>query len=108
MLREQFADAQNDFESESAELSTLEARYEEISLHKLEVDRVLHTRREGVHVIDTDMEKLEREIALIRQQIDFLEKQTARSESERAELVSQAGQSEKQLKELKLKLNIIK
>lgn len=99
-LREQFTGAQDAFETASAELTTLEARYEELSLQKLEVDRVLHARREGVHVIDTDMEKIEREIALIGQQIDFSVKQTERSETDREALLSQASATEQQLLEI--------
>ena len=86
-LRGQFSEAQNHFESDSAELSTLEARFEELNLAKLEVDRALHTRRESVHQIDSEMEKIERQIALIRQQIDFSHTQEERAAEEHAQLL---------------------
>ena len=70
-LRGKFAEAQNEYEKDSAGMSQLEARHEELSLHKLEIDRVLHARREAVHEIDTEMERIEKQIALIRQQIAF-------------------------------------
>ncbi|HOE65427.1 MAG TPA: chromosome segregation protein SMC [Candidatus Hydrogenedentes bacterium] len=70
-LRETFAAAQDAYEGESARISEFEARREELNLSKLEMDRVLMARREGVHEIDSEMEKIERQIALLRQQIDF-------------------------------------
>lgn len=70
-LRTKFEAAQKKFEVDSTEMSQLEAKHEEVSLGKLEIDRVLHARREGVHEIDVEMEKIERQIALIKQQIEF-------------------------------------
>ena len=70
-LRDKFETAQKKFEQETAEMNQLEAKHEEVSLGKLEIDRVLHARREGVHEIDIEMEKIERQIGLIKQQIEF-------------------------------------
>ena len=74
-LREQFAVAQDEYEQLSARTSSLEARHEELDLAKLEIDRELVTRREKVHAIDTEMEKHESQIALLRQQIEFSQNQ---------------------------------
>lgn len=90
-LRREFATAQDVYEKESGEMSGLEARFEELSLNKLEADRVLHARREGVHDIDSGMEKIEREIALIRQQIEFSKEQGQRAAAEEQELKERAG-----------------
>lgn len=83
-LRDRLAAAQDQYAKSSAETATLEARHEELDLQKLEADRELVTRREAVHAIDTEMERLEREIALARQRIDFARAQqtTARTEAE--------------------------
>ncbi|MEX2016607.1 MAG: AAA family ATPase, partial [Candidatus Hydrogenedentales bacterium] len=89
-LRSKFADAQNEYEKDSAGMSQLEARHEELSLHKLEVDRVLHARRETVHEIDTEMERIEKQIALIRQQIEFSGEQQERAATERQMFEEQA------------------
>lgn len=84
-MREQFAEAQKEYEAFSTEISTLEARHEELDLAKLEVDRTLVARREGVHEIDTEMEKIERQVALLRQQIAFSQnQQTQAAEEEEA------------------------
>lgn len=89
-LRGKFAEAQNEYEKDSAGMSQLEARHEELSLHKLEVDRVLHARRETVHEIDTEMERIEKQIALIRQQIEFSGEQQERAATERQMFEEQA------------------
>ncbi|MEK7793550.1 MAG: chromosome segregation protein SMC, partial [Candidatus Hydrogenedentota bacterium] len=82
-LKERFKTAQDAFEKHSTDTSRLEARFEELNLNKLEIDRVLHARREGVHEIDSEMEKIERQIALIRQQIEFSGEQQKRAAAER-------------------------
>ncbi len=89
-LRGQFAGAQDRFEKLSAELSEQEAAYEALGLKKLETDRLLMTRREGMHEIETEMEKLERQMALLNQQIDFSKSQQAQAEQERAEFLQRA------------------
>ena len=83
-LKESFAKAQDVYEKASAAMSRIEARYEELGLAKLEVDRVLLARREGVHQIDTEMEKIENQIALLRQQIDFSKEQQEQLAREQA------------------------
>jgi chromosome segregation protein len=83
-LKQSFAKAQDRYEQASGEMSQIEARYEELGLAKLEVDRVLLARREGVHQIDTEMEKIENQIALLRQQIDFSKEQQEQATREQA------------------------
>ncbi len=74
-----FSNTQDVYEQQSARLTELEARREELNLNKLEVDRVLMARREGVHEIDSEMERIERQIALVRQQITFCQEQRQQS-----------------------------
>jgi chromosome segregation protein len=90
-LKERFAQAQDTYEKKSAEMSELEARHEVLSLSKLEADRNLHARRESVHEIDTEMEKIERHVALVRQQIEFSREQEQKAAIERTMLEQQAG-----------------
>ena len=70
-LKVRFASASDRFSKLSTETTKLEARYEELGLARLEVDRVLTARRESVHDIGSEMDKLERQLALLRQQIKF-------------------------------------
>lgn len=90
-LRSRFTEDQDLYEKKTTEVTQLEARHEEMSLGKLENDRVLHARREAVHDIDVEMEKIERQVSLIRQQIDFSIEQRARAVEERDVLSEQAG-----------------
>ena len=99
VLKEKFTVAQNTYEEKSAETSQLEARHEELSLAKLEADRVLHARREAVHEIDQEMEKIERHVALVRQQIAFSREQAQKAAEERQALENQAESLESQTAE---------
>ena len=90
ILRAQFAEASDTYENKTSEMSQLEARHEELSLSKLEVDRQLHARREAVHEIDTEMEKIEGRVALIRQQIEFSIEQGVKAAEEKTALSERA------------------
>ncbi|MBI4557802.1 MAG: chromosome segregation protein SMC [Candidatus Hydrogenedentes bacterium] len=96
-LQTAYAAGQNAFESANAEMSRLEARFEELGLEKLEVDRVLLARREAVHGLDTDMDRIERQIALLRQQIEFSQEQQQQC---RQELASFGERAERILKQI--------
>ena len=96
-MRERFAKAQDAFEESSTRVTALEARYEELGLAKLEVDRVLVARREGVHELDTEMEKLERQTALLKQQIEFSHDQQRQAEEERKGLGQRAAEIQEQM-----------
>jgi chromosome segregation protein len=89
-LRSQFAEAQDAYEKLSTEQTALEARNEELNLASLELQRVLLARREGVHDIDTGMEKIERQIALLRQQVEFAERQREQAAEERKGFLQRA------------------
>jgi chromosome segregation protein len=94
ILRTQFTEAETALETDSARLAELEGQYEEMSLKKLEIDRVLHARREGVHELNVELEKIDRQVALIKQQITFSREQRERAIQERDALVARITELE--------------
>ncbi|HNR31755.1 MAG TPA: chromosome segregation protein SMC, partial [Candidatus Hydrogenedentes bacterium] len=90
-LKEQYASAQNTYEAAAAELSGREAREEKLNLERIEVERALTARREGVHQIDSDMERIESDIALLRKEIDFSKQQQEQARTEHAEYTERAA-----------------
>jgi len=74
-LREQLGAAQEEYGKAMAEMADFEARNEELSLTRIEVERDLAARRETVQLLDAEMEKTERQIALLRQQTVFVTEQ---------------------------------
>ncbi len=95
-LKEQFAVAQNEYEKAMTETATFDARNEDLALKRITGERLLNERREGLHQIDAEMEKVERQIALLRQQIDFLKEQQQKALSERADFSDRATAMEQQ------------
>ncbi len=89
-FEQRFAQARDEYEAASTRITELDARFEELGLAKLEHDRVLLSRRESVHEVDSEMEKIEREIALTRQTITFSEEQERRAEAEGGEFAQRA------------------
>jgi chromosome segregation protein len=96
-MKARFAAASDRYEKVSTETSQLEARYEELGLQRLEVDRVLTARRETVHDIGTEMEKLERQLALLRQQIEFSKEQQQQALREHEQFTERARSLEGQM-----------
>ena len=90
VLKKEFLKAKDGYEKTTAETGRIEATHEELSLAKLEIDRVLHARREAFHEIETEMEKIERQVALIRQQIEFSTEQQERAVQEKERLEREA------------------
>ncbi|HNR33548.1 MAG TPA: AAA family ATPase, partial [Candidatus Hydrogenedentes bacterium] len=72
-LREQYAAAAETYARVMAENADAGTRNEELSLRMIEVERVMAARQESVQQLDAGMEKIERQIALLRQQIKFIE-----------------------------------
>ncbi|HOZ48006.1 MAG TPA: chromosome segregation protein SMC [Candidatus Hydrogenedentes bacterium] len=89
-LRKEFASAQDAFEKSSAQTDKLEARREELGLQRIDFERALAERREAVHGIDTEMEKVERVIALLRQQVEFSQEQQKVARQEHKALLNRA------------------
>ncbi|MDQ1256872.1 MAG: chromosome segregation protein, partial [Candidatus Hydrogenedentes bacterium] len=90
-LRKGFAKAQDAFEKASAQTSQLDARREELSLKRIEFERVLAARRESASEVDAEMEKIERSIALVRQQIEFSRNQQQQALDEHTEFLQRAA-----------------
>jgi chromosome segregation protein len=89
-LKELFEKAQEAYEQMSTETSKLEARDEELSLERIELERVLTARRDGVYQIDSEMERLESEIALLRKEIDFSKRRQEEALEERQNFLARA------------------
>jgi len=89
-LRERFKTAQNAYEKASAETSKEEARLEELNIKRVETERTLMARRDGEHQIDSEMEKLESQIALLRRDIEYGQEQQATAHEEQKEFASRA------------------
>lgn len=70
-LKESFAEAQDRYEQASATSSEQEARMEELNLKRVELERTLMARRDNEYAVDSEMEKIEGQIALFRRDIDF-------------------------------------
>ncbi|NIA14829.1 MAG: chromosome segregation protein SMC [Nitrospiraceae bacterium] len=96
-LRSQFAKAQDAYEKAMAENSRFEARNEELALNRIEVERILEARRDDVAEIDSEMEKIERQIALLRQQIQFLKEQQEQARQEHEAHLRRAEEIEAQI-----------
>lgn len=94
-LKERLAGAVDDYARISAESGGREAELERMSLRRIEMDQDLMARREREHAVDTEMERVESQVALLRQEIEFC-RQRAREAAEehlslreRAENISQ-------------------
>ncbi len=97
--RKQLVEAQNAFEQLSSEVSTLEARHEQLGLSKLELDRDLLQARERVHEIVTSMDSVENKISLLKQRIVFCDEQKQRLAEERSGLANRLEILKNQLEE---------
>jgi chromosome segregation protein len=96
-LRGEFAAAQDAYEKTMAGISRLESRNEALAVSRIEVERTLTARRDAVREIESDMEKIERQIALLRQQIDFSREQQEQALQERDEFLGRAEAIQKQM-----------
>ena len=89
-LREKLGASQETYSQVLSETGQLEARNEALAVTRIEIERALLARRDGVHQIDTEMEKIEREIALLRQQIAFSKEQQEQALQEQEALRARA------------------
>lgn len=90
-LKEQYTAAREAFEKASTETSKNEAALEELSVKRIELERMLMARREGEHQIDSEMERIESGIALFRQEIEFAKQQEAQALQEQDDLAKRAA-----------------
>ncbi|HQL94422.1 MAG TPA: chromosome segregation protein SMC [Candidatus Hydrogenedentes bacterium] len=89
-LREKLAAATDTHGKLSADASRLEAQEEELNLRRIELERELHERREREHAVDTEMERLESQAALLRQEIEFCNQRAQAAAEERLSLEERA------------------
>jgi chromosome segregation protein len=91
-LKERFATAQEEYETASTENGQKEAALEELNLKRIELERMLMARRDGEHQIDSEMERLESAIALLRQKIDFAKEKQTQALEEREDFNARAAE----------------
>ena len=89
-LKERFGRASKDYEKASTETEQKEATLEEVNLKRIELERMLMARREGEHKVDSEMERIESAIALLRQQIGFAKEQEEQALEEHREYTERA------------------
>jgi chromosome segregation protein len=96
-LRKNFSASGKRLEKLTTQITTLEARQEEVGLSRLEVERVRLARQQGVYEIDSEMEKIERQIALLRQQITYADEKREQALEEQKSLEQRAESLAEQL-----------
>ncbi len=89
-LKERYTVAEKAYEKASTQTAKMEARQEELAVKRVELERMLMARREGEYQVDSEMEKIESEIALIRKEIEFSKTQCAQAEKDKEEFLKRA------------------
>ncbi|NLN93841.1 MAG: chromosome segregation protein SMC [Candidatus Hydrogenedens sp.] len=119
-LQEQLREAVDLYQELATKTSRQEAELETVNLKHIEVGRSLSESREKEHALDTEMERLENQIALYKKEIEFasLRATEAREEAERltresTDLKSRSGsvseelqQGKKGIEELQQRLSL--
>ena len=91
-LRDRLAAATDAYEGTAAETTRREAEAEQLNVQRIELDRDLMGRREREHEIDSEMERIEGNVKLMRQEIDFC-RQRAREAVEEQEALKNRAES---------------
>ena len=89
-LKALFTAARDHYEAASAETSRFEAQAEELGLKRVELERTLMARRDGERQVDSEMERLESQNALLRQESDFARQQREQALREEREFKGRA------------------
>ena len=90
-LQSQYADVRDLYQKQSTECEKLDAHVEAQNLKRIEIERELMSRREGEHQINSELERLENQIALLRKEIDFARNRGDEALKEREELLEKAN-----------------
>lgn len=90
-LRERLAQATDHYQEVTTKTSRQEAELESINLKRIEIDRVLVERREKKHGADTEMERLENQVALFNKEIEFARTRNREALDEQERLLHQAA-----------------
>lgn len=89
-LKTQFAEAGEQYQKASGQTTTQEAEQERLNLKRVELERMLMARREGEYQVDAEMEKIERQLALLRRDIAFAEEKRQEALKEQEDLIARA------------------
>jgi len=102
-LNNAISELQTECESAVSALSVEEAAREQLGVDLLECDRHLLASREKVHSLDSHMDKLEAQRAVLNERLKMAAEKKQRAAEEAARLRSVAGEMEKQLESLEKK-----
>jgi len=102
-LNSAISEAQTDRESALSALSVEEAAREQLGVDLLECDRHLLASRESVHALDSQLDKLEAQRAVLNERLKMAGEKKQRAAEDAARLWSLAGEMEKQLGSLEKK-----
>ncbi len=90
-LQAQYTDVRDLYQKQTTECEKLDAHVEAQNLKRIELERELMNRREGEHQVNSELERLENQIALLRKEIDFARNRGDEALKEREELLEKAN-----------------
>jgi chromosome segregation protein len=90
-LKDQFERAREQYERAAKESGVNEAEQEQLNLRRVELERMLMARREGEYQVDSDMEKIERQIALLKREVEFSQEKRAEALEEHEQFTQRAA-----------------
>ena len=89
-LREKLTRAVDQYQEHAAKTTRQEAEIEAINLKRVETDRLLTQRREQEYAADAEMERLENQVSLHKQEIEFARERRVEALAEKERLEKQA------------------
>lgn len=89
-LKEQYAEANDLYQEYATKTSRQEAEIETTSLKQIEASKSLEESREKEHALDTEMERMENQIALSKKEIDFSNQRIETAQKEIEELTRES------------------
>jgi len=89
-LREKLTRAVDQYQEQAAKTTRQEAEIEAINLKRVETDRLLTQRREQEYAADAEMERLENQVSLHKQEIEFARERRVEALAEKERLEKQA------------------
>ena len=90
-LKDRLTRAVDAYHEQETKTTRQEAELESVNLKRVETDRLLSQRREKEYAVDTEMERLENQVALFKKEIEFARQRSAEALAEKERL---QGQSE--------------
>ncbi len=89
-LREKLTRAVDQYQEQAAKTTRQEAEIETINLKRVETDRLMAQRREQEYTADAEMERLENQVSLFKQEVEFARERRAEALAEKERLEKQA------------------